>query len=64
VQDHAHDFPCIAVVYAVKVKSLSKDFPEAGERCVKWVGRKKAAKLVDEPELSQILRDFDPRKAS
>jgi 8-oxo-dGTP pyrophosphatase MutT (NUDIX family) len=64
VQDHAHDFPCIAVVYAVKVKSLSKDFPEAGERRVKWVGRKKAAKLVDEPELSQILRDFDPRKAS
>ena len=62
VQDHAHDFPCIAVVYAVKVKSLSKDFPEAGERRVKWVGRKKAAKLVDEPELSQILRDFDPRK--
>ena len=64
VQDHAHDFPCIAVVYAVKVKSLSKDFPEAGERRVKWVGRKKAAKLVDEPELSQILRDFDPRKAA
>jgi 8-oxo-dGTP pyrophosphatase MutT (NUDIX family) len=64
VQDHAHDFPCIAVVYAVKVKSLSKDFPEASERRVKWVGRKKAAKLVDEPELSQILRDFDPRKAA
>ena len=64
VQDHANDFPCIAVVYAVKVKSLSKDFPEAGERRVKWVGRKKAAKLVDEPELSQILRDFDPRKAA
>ena len=64
VQEHAPDFPCIAVVYAVKVKSLSKDFPEAGERRVKWVGRKKAAKLVDEPELSRILRDFDPRKAA
>ena len=64
VQEHAPDFPCIAVVYAVKVKSLSKDFPEAGERRVKWVGRKKAAKLVDESELSQILRDFDPRKAA
>lgn len=64
VQENAPDFPCIAVVYAVKVKSLSKDFPEAGERRVKWVGRKKAAKLVDEPELSRILRDFDPRKAA
>jgi hypothetical protein len=50
------------VVYAVKVTSLSKDFPEAGERDLQWVSRKKAAKLVDEPELSQILRDFDPRK--
>jgi 8-oxo-dGTP pyrophosphatase MutT (NUDIX family) len=62
VQEDAPDFPCIAVVYAVKVKSLSKDYPEAGERQVKWVSRKKAAKLVDEPELSRILRDFDPRK--
>ena len=49
VQDDAPDFPCVAVVYAVKVKSLSKEFPEAGERRLKWVGRKKAAKLVDEP---------------
>ena len=63
VQDDAPDFPCLAVVYAVKVKSLSKDFPEAGQRRLKWVGRKKAAKLVDEPELSRILRDFDPRKS-
>ena len=62
VQDDAPDFPCVAVVYAVKVKSLAKEFPEAGERRVKWVGRKKAARLVDEPELSRILRDFDPRK--
>jgi 8-oxo-dGTP pyrophosphatase MutT (NUDIX family) len=62
VQDAAPDFPCIAVVYAVKVKSLAKEFPEAGERRIRWVGRKKAARLVDEPELSRILRDFDPRK--
>jgi 8-oxo-dGTP pyrophosphatase MutT (NUDIX family) len=62
VRDDAPDFPCVAVVYAVKVKSLAKEFPEAGERRVKWVGRKKAARLVDEPELSRILRDFDPRK--
>jgi hypothetical protein len=50
------------VVYVVKVKSLAKEFPEAGERRIRWVGRKKAARLVDEPELSRILRDFDPRK--
>lgn len=62
VQEKSDDFPCIAVVYAVKVKSLSKEYPEAGERRRKWTSRKKAAKLVDEPELSRILRDFDPRK--
>ena len=30
VQEDAPDFPCVAVVYAVKVKSLAKEFPEAG----------------------------------
>jgi 8-oxo-dGTP pyrophosphatase MutT (NUDIX family) len=64
IQDGAPDFPCLAVVYAVKVKSMAKDFPEAGERRLKWVSRKKAAGLVDEPELSRILLDFDPSKAA
>ncbi|WP_420013541.1 NUDIX hydrolase [Tateyamaria sp.] len=53
--------PCVAMVYAVRVKSLSKDFPEAGQRKRKWLSRSKAASLVGEPELARILRDFDPR---
>ncbi len=53
--------PVAAMVYAVKVKSLSTDYPEAAERKRKWVTRKKAAQMVDSPELSRILRDFDPR---
>ncbi len=53
--------PVAAMVYAVKVKSLSIDYPEAAERKRKWVTRKKAAQMVDSPELSRILRDFDPR---
>lgn len=53
--------PVAAMVYALKVKSLSKDYPEAAERTRKWVSRKKAAKMVESPELSRILRDFDPR---
>lgn len=55
------DLPCVAMVYALRVKSLSKDFPEAGQRKRRWVSRKKAAALVGEPELARILRDFDPR---
>lgn len=55
------NLPCVAMVYAVKVKSLAREFPESGQRRRKWVSRKKAAKMVDEPELARILRDFDPR---
>ncbi|UOA26690.1 NUDIX hydrolase [Pseudosulfitobacter sp. DSM 107133] len=57
----ADDLPCVAMVYPVRVKSLSKDFPEAQERKRRWVSRKKAAQLVEEPELAQIIKDFDPR---
>lgn len=55
--------PCVAMVYGVKVKSLARDFPEKGQRKRKWVSRKQAAKMVGEPELARILRDFDPRAA-
>ncbi|MEL6420404.1 MAG: NUDIX hydrolase, partial [Pseudomonadota bacterium] len=27
----------------------------------KWVSRKKAGAMVDEPELARILREFDPK---
>lgn len=53
--------PCVAMVFAIKVSSLLDDFPEAEERKRMWASRKKAAKLVEEPELSRIIRDFDPR---
>lgn len=53
--------PVVAMVYAVKVKTLMADYPEAGQRKRKWVSRKKAAAMVGEPELARILRDFDPR---
>ena len=54
--------PCVAMVYPLKVKRLAKDFPEAGQRKMKWVSRKRAAQMVVEPELARILRDFDPRQ--
>jgi len=61
VIDGMPDLPCVAMVYAVRVKSLAKSFPEMGQRRRKWASRKKAAALVSEPELARILRDFDPR---
>ncbi|MEX0369045.1 MAG: NUDIX hydrolase [Tateyamaria sp.] len=53
--------PVVAMVYALRVKSLSTSYPESGERKRKWMSRKKAAQSVDSPELARILRDFDPR---
>lgn len=61
LDDPDQGLPCVAMVYAIKVKSLEQDFPEAGQRSRKWVSRKKAAAMVDEPELSRIMRDFNPR---
>lgn len=59
--DKGPDLPCVAMVYALKVKTLSKDYPEAHERKRKWMRPKRAAERVAEPELAQILRGFDPR---
>lgn len=59
--DRKTKLPCVAMVYPVKVSKLVKDYPEAGQRKRKWVTPKKAAAMVKEPELSQIIKTFDPR---
>lgn len=61
--ENSDDLPCLAMLYPVQVKSLAKKFPEAGQRRRRWVSRKTAAKLVAEPELARLIRDFDPRPA-
>lgn len=53
--------PCAVMVYALKVKKTKVDYPEAKERRRKWVSLKKAAKLVNSPELARMLMNFDPR---
>lgn len=45
-------------VFAFKVSKLEADYPEVSERRRKWVSLAKAAKMVNEPELRQILRDL------
>lgn len=57
------ELPCLAVVYPLKVKKVLKDWPEKKERERKWLSRKKAAALVDDPELSTIILNFDPEAA-
>ena len=55
------ELPCIAMVFAIEVTEMAKHYPEENERDRIWVSRKKASKMVEEPELSRILQDFDPR---
>ncbi|MEM7519675.1 MAG: NUDIX hydrolase [Pseudomonadota bacterium] len=55
------DLPCIAMLYPLEVKSLSKVYPESTERSRRWVSPKRASRMVVEPELARMLRDFDPR---
>ena len=52
--------PHFALVFPIKVKKLDKRFPERGERKRRWMSREKAASVVKEKELAQLLRRFDP----
>ena len=62
-RDRGERLPCVVAVFAVKVQSLRRDFPEAGQRNRKWFSQKKAARLLEEPELRRLVLEFDPRKA-
>jgi 8-oxo-dGTP pyrophosphatase MutT (NUDIX family) len=52
--------PIVAHLYKVRLRDgdLAAQYPEAGQRKRVWVPAKKAAKMVQEPELSKILRSL------
>ena len=58
------DLPIMVAVYPLKVTKLLSDYPEKGQRRRKWFSLKKAADKVDEPELAEILRQFDLKSIS
>ncbi|MCG6901085.1 MAG: NUDIX hydrolase [Rhodobacter sp.] len=60
-QDDGTPLPCVVAVFPVKVRGLKRNYPEAGQRKRKWYTRKKAAQMLEEPELQQLVRHFDPR---
>lgn len=55
------DLPIVVAMFPLRVRKVLKEWPEQAERKRKWVTRKKAASLLQEPELRQIVRNFDPR---
>nr|WP_319247548.1 NUDIX hydrolase [uncultured Celeribacter sp.] len=56
--DNGVPAPVEASVYPIEVARLEDDFPEASERKRNWVSPERAAELVDEPELKDLLRSF------
>lgn len=57
------DLPVSVAVFSLEVSKLADDFPEAGERKRRWFTPKKAAARVEERELKQLLRNFEPIKS-
>lgn len=55
------NLPIVVAMFPLRVKRVHKEWPEMAERKRKWVGRKKAAALLQEPELQLMVRRFDPR---
>ena len=54
------DLPCVVALYPLKVKKLADDWPEKGERKRRWFPLKKAASLVQEPDLKALILNFEP----
>ena len=50
-------------VYALKVTRQLPNWPEQGERDVRWMSPADAARLVDEPGLTTLLGAFGPDDA-
>lgn len=56
------DLPCIVAVFPVRVSGLAKTYPEVGQRKREWVSVKRALRQVDEPELREMLKGFNPAR--
>lgn len=56
--DTGGDAPVDIKVYLAKVRSLAPRYPDADERTRRWVNPAEAARMVDEPGLQEILREF------
>jgi len=51
---------CTVDLYGLEVAVEHADWQEREERERVWVGRDKAARMVDEPDLQALIADFEP----
>jgi 8-oxo-dGTP pyrophosphatase MutT (NUDIX family) len=52
---------CNVYVFALKVKRQTENWPEKGQRQVRWMSRTKATKSVGDPKLGEIIRKLTKR---
>lgn len=49
---------CRVAVFPMQVRGQAKDWPEKGQRELRWFRAAEAAEAVDEPELRDLIRRF------
>lgn len=59
---YGHEVRCVIEVFPLYVDHQRDHWLEQGERETKWFSIKKAASVVSEPGLRQILLRFDPQR--
>ncbi|MFT7524768.1 MAG: 8-oxo-dGTP pyrophosphatase MutT (NUDIX family) [Candidatus Paceibacteria bacterium] len=57
--DEDFSVPCKVAVFSVEVDKIAKHFPEVDQRRQKWFSPKKASRMVVEPQLRKIIRNFE-----
>lgn len=55
---------CVVRVFPLEVQELRRAYPETGQREVRWFTRDRAARRVAEPELSALIRGFEPDQSA
>ena len=50
--------PCKVEVFLLEVEEQLDSFPEEGQRKIQWFGLQEAGDIVQEPELSAIIRNL------
>lgn len=59
IDKKGRNFDCLVDVFSVSFRKQSKSWPEQKERKLAWLRPDTAARRVSEPELKQIIRQYD-----
>ncbi len=55
---------CEVTVYPLRVNAQYLDWPEKGQRQLRWLKKKKAVELIEELELAALIKKFTPVQKS